>query len=41
MIAQGASKWDAEPVQDGDLRIGPGDVGILKVGKRRFLKLID
>ena len=41
LIAQGAVHWDGESVADTDLLVRPGDVGVLKVGKRRFLKLID
>ena len=41
LIAQRAVKWDGETVTDTDLLVHPGDVGVLKVGKRRFLKLID
>ena len=41
LIAQGGVKWDDERVTDANLLVKQGDAGILKVGKRRFLKLVS
>ncbi|MCH7573505.1 MAG: tyrosine--tRNA ligase [Candidatus Marinimicrobia bacterium] len=41
LIAQGGVKWDDELVTDTNLLVKRGDAGILKVGKRRFLKLVS
>ena len=40
LIAQGGVKWDGETVEDTELILRQGSTGILKVGKRRFLKII-
>ena len=41
LIAQGGVKWNDEPVTDTNLLVKQGHAGILKVGKRRFLKLVS
>ena len=41
LIAQGAVKLDGEAVIDTERVLQPGSTGILKVGKRRFLRLVD
>ena len=40
MIKQGAVKLNDEKIDDGFMSIEPGNENILKVGKRRFLKII-
>ena len=40
MIKQGAVKLDGDPIKDIQAKISPSDEQILKVGKRRFLKVI-
>jgi len=40
LIAQGGVKWDDEVLTDANKLVKKGDSGILKVGKRRFLKLV-
>ena len=40
MIKQGAVKLNDEKIDDGFISIEPGNDNILKVGKRRFLKII-
>ncbi|MCH8327725.1 MAG: hypothetical protein IID15_04275 [Candidatus Marinimicrobia bacterium] len=40
LIAQGGVKWDDKVLTDANLKVNKGDSGIIKVGKRRFLKLV-
>ncbi len=40
LIKQGAVKLDGEPLKDFQFKVAAGTTGVLKVGKRRFLKLI-
>ena len=40
MVKQGAVKIDDIKVEDAFISIEPGDGKILKVGKRRFLKVL-
>jgi tyrosyl-tRNA synthetase len=40
LVKQGAVKLDDEAIQDALMNLAAGQTGVLKVGKRRFLKLV-
>ena len=40
MIKQGAVKLDGEPINDIYSKVNPAGEQILKIGKRRFLKIL-